>query len=382
MTLQQPNLLVLAKQGNVKAIATLIQHQLEPQGIQVKAALKEHCLYILLEAAQPLSQLSLVHLIQQGIQKLGLETIDQVRIYGKQTGAEQPAWSEEIRLAPHTIKGMPSVSEPYSVVSTGSSVSDRTAPSPASKPKTSRIIPKVTVYSSEKSQSSPRKAAPTLLNDEAIEPPTLCPRSHFVLSLLVTFLAFPPLGIAALIFAKQVKERYQQHDYEGAKSASETAKILSIVGICFASPFYLLLGFLLMSWALIAPSLQYQANLTQQIEAKSAIVAVNRGQQTFFVSQARFATSLPELELNPQSLNYQYRIVTADASNAIVTATPKQQGLKSYAGIVYFEPGKTGLVVNTRAAICETQQPSLVAPVAIEIKENQVKCPPGSVLSF
>ena len=48
----QPNLLELAKQGNPKAIATLMNRQLQPKSITAKAALKEGCLQIMLESAQ------------------------------------------------------------------------------------------------------------------------------------------------------------------------------------------------------------------------------------------------------------------------------------------------------------------------------------------
>lgn len=395
MTLTQPNLLALAKQGNVKAIATLIHRSLEPKGIQVKAAQKERCLYILLESAQVPSQSAFVHFIQQGIEKLELQTIDCVRIYGKQSGAVEPAWSEDIQLQPiyqpvlqslPSIEAMPMVDFPeqHSVhpLENGASVTSINGATSGTV-QSIKAKPKVTVQvNSSAKPPSPSSTETKSLHAQTIEPQNVCPRSHFALSLLVTLLAFPPLGIAALIFGRQVKGKYQQQNYEGAKSASETAKILCIVGICLASPFYLLLGFAVMSWVLIAPSLQQQMNVVQQSEAKSAIVSINRGQQTFFLSQSRFANSLEELELNPQVPNYKYRIVAADATNAIVTATAQKQGLKSYAGIVYFERGQTGFIANTRAAICETQTPSLVSPVAIQIKSNQVQCPPDSALVF
>jgi hypothetical protein len=51
MNQTQPNLLELAKQGNAKAIATLINRQLQPKGITAKAAFKDGCLQIMLESA-------------------------------------------------------------------------------------------------------------------------------------------------------------------------------------------------------------------------------------------------------------------------------------------------------------------------------------------
>ncbi|MCT7967037.1 hypothetical protein NG799_11885 [Laspinema sp. D1] len=50
--MNQPNLLELAKQGDAKAIATLMNRKLQPKGITAKASMKNDCLQIMLESAQ------------------------------------------------------------------------------------------------------------------------------------------------------------------------------------------------------------------------------------------------------------------------------------------------------------------------------------------
>lgn len=97
-TATQPNLLELAKQGNAQAIATLMNRQLQPKGITVKAALKDGCLQIMLESAQVPNQQALVEFIRKGITSLGAESIKSVKIYGRKTGGEFPSWSQEIEL--------------------------------------------------------------------------------------------------------------------------------------------------------------------------------------------------------------------------------------------------------------------------------------------
>ncbi len=69
----QENLLELAKQGNSKAIATLINRQLQPKGITVKANFKDRCLQIVLESAQIPDQEALVVFIRKGITSLESE---------------------------------------------------------------------------------------------------------------------------------------------------------------------------------------------------------------------------------------------------------------------------------------------------------------------
>ena len=92
----QPNLLELAKQGDAKAIATLINRQLQPQGIIAKTALKDGCLQVMLESGQVPNQQALVALIHKWITSLGSEPIKKVKVYGRQIGETFPAWSQEV----------------------------------------------------------------------------------------------------------------------------------------------------------------------------------------------------------------------------------------------------------------------------------------------
>lgn len=95
----QPNLLELAKQGNPKAIATLMNRQLQTKGITAKVVLKNSCLQVLLESAQVPNQQTLVAFVRKGITSLGCESIQSVRVYGRQIGEEVPDWSQEFELA-------------------------------------------------------------------------------------------------------------------------------------------------------------------------------------------------------------------------------------------------------------------------------------------
>lgn len=96
--MSQPNPLELAKQGHPKAIESLINRQMQPKGITAKVALKNNCLHIMLEAAQPPDQKALVPVIRKGITNLGIPSIEILKIYGKQVGEQVPAWSQEFEL--------------------------------------------------------------------------------------------------------------------------------------------------------------------------------------------------------------------------------------------------------------------------------------------
>lgn len=96
----QQNDLELAKQGNPHAIAALMNRQLQPKGITAKATLKDGCLQIMLESTQVPDQQALVSFICKGIKSLGAESIKTVKVYGRQTKEEFPAWSQQTQLLP------------------------------------------------------------------------------------------------------------------------------------------------------------------------------------------------------------------------------------------------------------------------------------------
>lgn len=95
----QGNLLALAKQGNDQAIASLINRSLQPKGITAKVAIKGGCLQVMLESTQVPNQQVLVEFVRKGITGLDIASIQKVKVYGRQTGEEFPAWSHEFEVA-------------------------------------------------------------------------------------------------------------------------------------------------------------------------------------------------------------------------------------------------------------------------------------------
>lgn len=102
MTTSKPNLLELAKQGNPKAIAVLMNRKLQPQGVTAKAALKEGCLQVILEAEQ-VPDRGLVTLVQKGITTLGVASVHSVKVYGRQIGGDFIGWSEKFEISKRTL---------------------------------------------------------------------------------------------------------------------------------------------------------------------------------------------------------------------------------------------------------------------------------------
>lgn len=101
--MEQQNLSELAKQGNAQAIATFINRTLQPKGITAKAAIKNDCLQIMLEAAQVPNPQVLVPLINKWIGNLGAESIKKVKVFGRKSGEEFPAWNEEFEVTAQNV---------------------------------------------------------------------------------------------------------------------------------------------------------------------------------------------------------------------------------------------------------------------------------------
>ncbi|WP_392535615.1 hypothetical protein [Nostoc sp. C117] len=94
----QPNILQLAKQGDVQAIASLMNRHLQPKGITAKVAFQDTCLEVMLESVQVPNQQILVVFVRRGLTNLGAASIARVKVYGQQISKEFPAWSQEFDL--------------------------------------------------------------------------------------------------------------------------------------------------------------------------------------------------------------------------------------------------------------------------------------------
>lgn len=89
------NSLQLAKQGDPRAIAALMNESLNSQGIQAKVSLRDGHLWIMLESDQAPDQNWMMSFIRSGIGKLEIPDVKVVKVYGRQLGDMMPAWRQE-----------------------------------------------------------------------------------------------------------------------------------------------------------------------------------------------------------------------------------------------------------------------------------------------
>jgi len=109
MTTTQPNLLELAKQGDIKAIATLLNNRLQPDSINAKVSFKNGCLHVVLESTEVPEQ-QVILLIQEEARKLelhSLEKINKIKVYGRQKNTFDSAWNQEFELKKQINSSLP-----------------------------------------------------------------------------------------------------------------------------------------------------------------------------------------------------------------------------------------------------------------------------------
>ncbi|MEM9772307.1 MAG: hypothetical protein AAF889_12050 [Cyanobacteria bacterium P01_D01_bin.73] len=97
--MSQTDLLVLARQGNVEAIATLMNRKLSSVQVAVEAQLENDCLLLQLIAHGKLpSKTTLVTFVQRGMDILKARQVNSVQVSAWQAGATEPLWVEWLEL--------------------------------------------------------------------------------------------------------------------------------------------------------------------------------------------------------------------------------------------------------------------------------------------
>jgi len=95
---EKPTIQQAAKQGNPKAIALLLNRQLQPKGITAKVSAKDISFSIIVESIKTPPQLQLVSFVRQVFVSLGIDIWQTVKIYGRRIGEEFPDWHEDILI--------------------------------------------------------------------------------------------------------------------------------------------------------------------------------------------------------------------------------------------------------------------------------------------
>jgi hypothetical protein len=131
-------------------------------------------------------------------------------------------------------------------------------------------------------------------------------------------------------------------------------------------------------------TLENQSKAPIELGARDAIGSILFDQKTYFMENAAFATTVQSLRSSvlTETQSYKYKLTPKpnSAQGIVITATSKQPSLKSFTGVVFAVKSKKGPI--TVSQICETVNPSKVAPVAPSLPKqasDRLRCPSGSL---
>ena len=126
---------------------------------------------------------------------------------------------------------------------------------------------------------------------------------------------------------------------------------------------------------IFGPSFLNQTTNAKQSEAKAYLGSINKGQQGYFAEYGNFSDNIDSLGIGilQETTNYSYKIKVVNDRFVVSTANAKDKRLRSYSGIVNVY--NVGNSKTTRTMLCETDQPSLIAP---DDFQNVEQCPYGS----
>ena len=125
--------------------------------------------------------------------------------------------------------------------------------------------------------------------------------------------------------------------------------------------------------------LQSGAIPSRQSEARTYVGSMNRAQQAFFLEKNYFAGNLAVLAIgiSPETENYKYQVMVLDSTKAVQNiAIAKDDGLKSYTGLVYLVKTADPSESYPTALICESVKPTRQSPAKFILKPEP-ECPSG-----
>jgi len=136
--------------------------------------------------------------------------------------------------------------------------------------------------------------------------------------------------------------------------------------------------------AIALPSFLNQANKARESEGRTYIGSLNRAQQAYYLENKAFSTSLEPLGLGisaeTESYTYQVGVQQAQPPVAVNLATPAQEGLKGFIGLVFLTPDGNSDDLTTSAILCETEAPvSVESPMPSPLPAGFMECPAGFV---
>ena len=135
--------------------------------------------------------------------------------------------------------------------------------------------------------------------------------------------------------------------------------------------------------ATTSPTTPFSGEREKAIESSGRLYlgSLSRAQQAFFIEKGKFSSTIDDLAvgIKAEDSNYLLQITDTQPKSVTMTATAKQDNVKSFAAAV-FAVGNTGSE-TTLFIVCGTDKPSKTPPTGITAPKSETDkptCPTGS----
>lgn len=351
----QSTLLHRAKQGDADAIAALMNLTLQDKGVAAKVVRIQDYLHISFSAANALNQATLTEFARLGLERLAVESIQTVKVYGLKANQEQPNWVVTFQVGAAASSEVRSpLRSPFQfdrallkpLHDSGSSLRASAKTILQSLQQTALAAPaKVQVLLSS-ARSRVRSSNLILPTPQEILPPGISIPLSLAIATGVTVAAFSVGGMVAGIAIS--------HGEKSNKSGDRRAS---------------------------SPPAKLPSSPPAQTQVKQYLSKMIETQKVFYQQNLRLAKNLEELERSAavvsHSYSYTYRVATATPTQFQLVAIAKAPDLKSYTAIATVKPiAEAPATIVT--GLCETNQPAPVPPIVSLNSANEFQCPAGS----
>lgn len=107
----QQSTLALAKQGDLRAIASVVSYFLKDKSVEVQANIENGCLFLTLESNKTLEKISTIHTIRELLNKLAIPQVKTAKVRSKLEGVAKADWLFDIKLVVKPSKSQPEKSQ-------------------------------------------------------------------------------------------------------------------------------------------------------------------------------------------------------------------------------------------------------------------------------
>lgn len=351
----QVDLVKSARQGNVLAIAHLMNAALNPRGINVTASVEPGCLHISLNSEHRLNREALIDFTRSGVLKLAIPNLRTIKLSAHMVNQEQPLWIEVL----HLPTANPDFSGPTPLPPTPI---NRSAPRlgsphpPLSMPPGSRSTPRrplTLIQRGRKLLHRLQQGWPAQVTPSTYRRRTPAFRPYRTAGMMAGG-AFLVGGVLAVL--AHINPSTQASDAIDPSQPQST----------------------------IALSPTEQDLIKQQADAKNYLAQMNQAQAAFYQEHGKFAPNLEELERSASilfpSYGYTFKLLAEDGKISRLLAYPRSEGLKGMIAVVVVPPATTGSSASSSAPakICMADQAAKEPPSDPQVLGPVIQCPAGS----